>query len=57
VGPARLGGGARLGWDAFVCTRESERDRDDARYEVHVIDDRDQGANFHEVHDLEYEEI
>ncbi|PTB21028.1 type VI secretion system baseplate subunit TssG [Trinickia symbiotica] len=57
VGPARLGGGARLGWDAFVCTRESERDRDDARYEVHVSDDREEGGNLHEVPDLEYEEI
>ncbi|MCX5541291.1 type VI secretion system baseplate subunit TssG [Paraburkholderia sp. CNPSo 3076] len=37
VGPSRLGAGARLGWDAFLCTHEAERDRRDARYELHVI--------------------
>jgi type VI secretion system protein ImpH len=37
VGASRLGAGARLGWDAFLCTREADRDRADARYELHVI--------------------
>ncbi len=37
VGTSRLGGGARLGYDAFLCTREAEHDRDDARYELNVI--------------------
>ncbi|CAN7229811.1 type VI secretion system baseplate subunit TssG [Trinickia sp. LjRoot230] len=37
VGASQLGAGARLGWDAFLCTREAERDRDDARYELHAI--------------------
>jgi type VI secretion system protein ImpH len=37
VGMSRLGAGARLGYDAFLCTREAERDRDDARYELNVI--------------------
>ncbi|CAB3639777.1 type VI secretion system baseplate subunit TssG [Trinickia soli] len=37
VGASQLGGGARLGYDAFLCTREAERDRDDARYELNVI--------------------
>ncbi|RKP50974.1 type VI secretion system baseplate subunit TssG [Trinickia fusca] len=37
VGASRLGHGSRLGWDAFLSTRESERDRDDARYDLHVI--------------------
>ncbi len=55
VGPARLGGGARLGWDAFVCTRESERDRDDARYEVHVIEEREARDAVPERRSLEYE--
>jgi len=37
VGASCLGAGARLGYDAFLCTREAERDRDDARYELNVI--------------------
>ncbi|TKC88329.1 type VI secretion system baseplate subunit TssG [Trinickia terrae] len=37
VGPIQLGRGSRLGWDAFLCTRDAERDRADARYELHVI--------------------
>lgn len=37
VGMSRLGKGARLGYDAFLCTRSAERDRDDARYELNVI--------------------
>ncbi|WP_186147916.1 type VI secretion system baseplate subunit TssG [Burkholderia gladioli] len=37
VGPTILGSGGRLGWDAFLCTHEAERDRADARYELHVI--------------------
>jgi type VI secretion system protein ImpH len=37
VGTSRLGAGARLGYDAFLCTREAERDRDDACYELNVI--------------------
>ena len=37
VGMSRLGKGARLGYDAFLCTRPAERDRDDARYELNVI--------------------
>jgi type VI secretion system protein ImpH len=37
VGPTLLSKGARLGWDAFLCTRDAERDRMDARYELHVI--------------------
>ncbi len=37
VGMSRLGMGARLGYDAFLCTRSAERDRDDARYELNVI--------------------
>ncbi|WP_116136617.1 type VI secretion system baseplate subunit TssG [Trinickia diaoshuihuensis] len=37
VGMSRLGEGARLGYDAFLCTRPAERDRDDARYELNVI--------------------
>ncbi|WEY42469.1 type VI secretion system baseplate subunit TssG [Paraburkholderia sp. SUR17] len=37
VGPSQLGGGARLGWDAFLCTHAADRDRADARYELHVI--------------------
>ena len=37
VGPSQLSHGARLGWDAFLCTREADRDRTDARYELHVI--------------------
>jgi type VI secretion system protein ImpH len=37
VGPSILSNGARLGWDAFLCTREADRDRADARYELHVI--------------------
>ncbi|MGN6667981.1 MAG: type VI secretion system baseplate subunit TssG [Trinickia sp.] len=37
VGTSRLGAGARLGYDAFLCTRPAERDRDDARYELNVI--------------------
>ncbi|WP_321905007.1 type VI secretion system baseplate subunit TssG [Paraburkholderia tropica] len=36
VGPSRLGGGSRLGWDAFLCTHEADRDRADAHYELHV---------------------
>lgn len=37
VGMSQLGKGARLGYDAFLCTRPAERDRDDARYELNVI--------------------
>ncbi|WP_144108037.1 type VI secretion system baseplate subunit TssG [Paraburkholderia sp. BCC1886] len=37
VGASVLGNGARLGWDAFLCTREATGDRADARYELHVI--------------------
>ncbi|WP_179403111.1 type VI secretion system baseplate subunit TssG [Burkholderia guangdongensis] len=37
VGASVLGAGSRLGWDAFLCTRDAERNRDDARYELHVI--------------------
>ena len=37
VSASCLGAGARLGYDAFLCTREAERDRDDARYELNVI--------------------
>ncbi|AFT89635.1 type VI secretion system protein ImpH [Paraburkholderia phenoliruptrix BR3459a] len=37
VGPTLLSQGARLGWDAFLSTRDAERDRTDARYELHVI--------------------
>ena len=37
VGTSQLGAGARLGWDAFLCTREALCDRDDARYELNVI--------------------
>jgi type VI secretion system protein ImpH len=37
VAPSYLGKGSRLGWDAFLCTRESEHDRADARYDLHVI--------------------
>ena len=37
VGTSCLGGGARLGYDAFLCTREAEHDRDDACYELNVI--------------------
>ncbi len=37
VGPAMLGTSGRLGWDAFLCTREATHDRADARYELHVI--------------------
>jgi type VI secretion system protein ImpH len=37
VAPSRLGAGARLGWDAFLCTEEARQDRDDACYELHVI--------------------
>jgi type VI secretion system protein ImpH len=36
VGPSQLGGGSRLGWDAFLCTHEADRDRADAHYELHV---------------------
>ena len=37
VGTSQLGAGARLGWDAFLCTREAVCDRDDARYELTLI--------------------
>jgi type VI secretion system protein ImpH len=37
VGPIQLGQGARLGWDAFLCTHDADSDRADARYELHVI--------------------
>ncbi|MFP6562273.1 type VI secretion system baseplate subunit TssG [Paraburkholderia sp. B3] len=37
VGASVLGAGSRLGWDAFLCTRDAGRHRDDARYELHVI--------------------
>ena len=35
VAPARLGENGRLGWDAFLCTRNACRDRDDVRYKSH----------------------
>jgi type VI secretion system protein ImpH len=38
VGVCKLGAGSRLGWDAFLCTRDAGQDRDDARYELHVIE-------------------
>ena len=31
------GGGARLGWNSFLCTEPSASDRDDASYELHTI--------------------
>jgi type VI secretion system protein ImpH len=31
------GNGMRLGWDSFVCTRESDADRTDATYLVHTL--------------------
>lgn len=34
VRPATLGGGARLGWDAFVLTRPASRARTDAGYAI-----------------------
>jgi len=37
VGASVLGAGSRLGWDAFLCTRDALEDRSDARYELHVI--------------------
>ncbi|QTO43398.1 type VI secretion system baseplate subunit TssG [Burkholderia latens] len=37
VGASVLGAGSRLGWDAFLCTRDADEDRSDARYELHVI--------------------
>jgi len=37
VGASVLGAGSRLGWDAFLCTRDALHDRSDARYELHVI--------------------
>ena len=37
VGASVLGEGSRLGWDAFLCTRDAAEDRSDARYELHVI--------------------
>ena len=37
VGSIQLGQGGRLGWDAFLCTHDADRDRSDARYELHVI--------------------
>jgi type VI secretion system protein ImpH len=37
VGPSHLGLGARLGWDAFLCTKQAPRDRADACYELHVV--------------------
>jgi len=37
VGPSSLGLGARLGWDAFLCTKQAPLDRADACYELHVI--------------------
>ena len=37
VGPSSLGLGARLGWDAFLCTKQAPRDRADACYELHVV--------------------
>ncbi len=30
-------GGARLGWDSFLCTEAPAADRDDATYELHTI--------------------
>ena len=36
VGASVLGA-PRLGWDAFLCTRDAIEDRSDARYELHVI--------------------
>jgi type VI secretion system protein ImpH len=38
VGVCTLGAGSRLGRDAFLCTRDAGQDRDDARYELHLID-------------------
>lgn len=32
VSQARLGAGARLGWDAFLCTRDAAKDRADVCY-------------------------
>jgi len=37
VGASQLSAGARLGWDAFLSTRDSAIDRTDSRYELHVI--------------------
>ncbi|KVQ68241.1 type VI secretion system baseplate subunit TssG [Burkholderia territorii] len=37
VGASVLGAGSRLGWDAFLCTRDADEDRSDAHYELHVI--------------------
>jgi type VI secretion system protein ImpH len=31
------GGGARLGWNSFLCTEAVASDRDDASYELHTI--------------------
>jgi type VI secretion system protein ImpH len=37
VGFSQLSAGARLGWDAFLSTRDSVIDRTDSCYELHVI--------------------
>ncbi|RNF82393.1 type VI secretion system baseplate subunit TssG [Montanilutibacter psychrotolerans] len=31
------GGGARLGWDSYVCSRPSETPRSDTRYGIHTL--------------------
>ena len=40
IGPICLSEGAYLGWDAFLCTGAAERDRDDARYDIHTTPSR-----------------
>lgn len=35
VNPARLGENGRLGWDAFLSTKDARRDRDDVCYRLH----------------------
>lgn len=32
-----MSGQPRLGWDSFLCTQPSDRDRDDVRYEIHAL--------------------
>jgi len=34
---AQEGGGARLGWNTFLCSEAATEDRDDATYELHTI--------------------
>ena len=36
VSPARLGTSGRLGWDAFLCTRDVRTDRADVCYGLHA---------------------